>query len=241
MKVNFPKGFLEASDGHAQPQQGQPLAWHNLCRRARELGIPVVYAGDGLDLIIWGWERYFGSPATCDFMKSVDGLECYYVVGNHEGKAKWVRRLFHAYPNIHVVQSLNVNVNGIKWHIEHGDRLSLDWGPLGGLYRGMAYAMLSVAPRLWFRMMKRWRPGKMKPPLGTESEKYTRLTGIIWRRAMTDAIRRKANIIIGHTHSAERREERGFVMLDSGDLRDGSSVYVDPHGVGSIKWFGSMK
>ena len=240
MRLDCPQGFLEGSDAHVEPMQIMPLAWRSLCARAHELHIPVVANGDMLDLVIWNWQPYWGSPATCNFMASVDGLECYFVIGNHEGKAKWVRRLFHACPNIHVVQNLDINVNGVKWHIEHGDRKAIDWGPLGGLYRGVAYAFLSFAPHLWFRMMKRWRPGAMKPPPGTESEKYTKLTGIIWRRAMADALRRKANVIIGHTHTTERREERGVVLLDGGDLRDASAVYVDPTGIGSIKWFGRL-
>jgi len=218
--------------------QRMPLAWHYLCARARELKVPVVADGDIFDLIIWGWQRYWGSPATCNFMCSADGLECYIILGNHSGKIKWLRRLFYACPNIHVAQSLNINVNGVKWHIEHGDRFALDWGPLGGLYRGIAFAFLSVVPRLWLRLMARYRPGAMKPPLGTESQKYTRLTGIIWRRAMADALGRKANVIIGHTHTTERRMERGVTLLDGGDVRDGSGIYVGPRGDGSIKWYG---
>ncbi len=127
MRPSCPDGFLVYSDGHSEPGMAIAPAAVDAANAARRHHIPLILNGDMLDLIIWGWRTYRGTQALNMLRSLTQGIETYYVLGNHEGRAAWVQQLFRKQANVGVVESLDIDVNGVLWRVEHGERFALDW------------------------------------------------------------------------------------------------------------------
>jgi UDP-2,3-diacylglucosamine pyrophosphatase LpxH len=233
MKIIANHGFMVISDGHSSHMDGLPEGDRLAAAKAKALGIPLIKAGDSFDLILYGHKNFHGAPCVQETIAEAEHLPVYVLAGNHEGRIEWMRKLFKG-SKVHVCKTLDINVNGTKYHIEHGDRFASDWHHFGFLFRAVAFFMLRFAPKLWLRLTRKWQPGAMKPPTGTESGEYNRLVRHIWQNAWDDAIKHKRTNIIGHTHTAHD----GGREMDDGDSRDGSAVYVKPDGTAEVIFFG---
>ncbi len=124
---------------------------------------------------------------------------------------------------------------GALWHIEHGDRYSVDWSFMRPVYQAVAEAMLMVSPKLWLRICRRWLPTTIRAT--GERTKYDHAIGVCWANAIKDGVRRRSNVVLNHTHmAADSRLGTGLCVMDTGDTRDGSVVIIDPTGA-DVNWF----
>ena len=223
-------GFCECSDAHIPPNGAIPLVIYTLANECYHAKKPFILNGDTLDLIIHGLEAYRKGLAVKGLRTLLCMVDTYIIVGNHEVRANWLKTLFKGVKSIKVVNSLDIEVRGCKWHIEHGDRYSLDWSWLRPVYTKVALIMIVMAPGLWLRICRRWRPSALEQ--AGERDKYTRLTGLIRYNALNDAILRKSSVIIGHTHLEGMIRQSCITIWDGGDARDGSGIRVLPDGTG---------
>lgn len=218
------------SDAHLAPDDDLPVL-EEAVTWAKNHEFAVVFAGDILDLIIYGRRAYqkhspylIGSRRRNNLLALKVSIRRLiiggrYLRGNHEGLM--FRHLIDA-------DALDIKVGERVWRIEHGDRFAMDWGPLGNLFKRVAALALLFCPKLWLVFTKRWRPGPWKGVTG-EQERYNHLTGTIWAGALTWAATHPeyAGIIIGHTHTEAELRLAHTAVYDAGNIRDGSAILVE--------------
>jgi UDP-2,3-diacylglucosamine pyrophosphatase LpxH len=232
MKINAYNGAIIFGDAHRKYDEYLNTAAICLIFKAEREKKIVVLNGDTLDLVFYGKEKYEGSGIVTQLRNLSYDVDLYFVVGNHTGMMSWAKELFKN-SNVKVVKSLDVTVNNTKWHIEHGDRFSIDWGPFGWLYLLVVQAFLRIAPKFWLKLMRPWLPREVKKLKGGDSQQYTRLTGIIWSREMDWAAKHNTNFVGNHTHKTFNADF-GRQLLDAGDINDGSFVNISADGCGQI-------
>lgn len=158
--------YFISSDWHLAPQEDfyrgiSDFVYHSLNLTSWGNKTIVILNGDILDLIVWGWKDYKTAARKIDQLFT--GIPVIYIVGNHEGRIDWVKKLFAPYKkHIKVRSSLNLKINGKRWHIEHGEHYSVDWGKIGFLYSIVAFTGLKIWPKGWLRFSKfvGWVPTK---------------------------------------------------------------------------------
>jgi predicted MPP superfamily phosphohydrolase len=205
--------IFESSDWHCDPN-GLIDEAKEFIRRGKEAGATIVGCGDLLNLLPMGREKFNGAMVVNELVQALDGYPFYYVSGNHD-PYPWVVELFRDTPNIEVVKRLESELGG------------------------RTYLFTDHLPRLWYRFCKRvgWMASEAKRKASTghrERQKYNDLTGIIWRNGIKFAQHDGCCVVLGHTHtSGEFKRFAGgdtgiiSVIVDGGDLRDGTYVVVD--------------
>ena len=226
--------FYESSDWHSNPDGLIPEA-KDFIKLAKAVGARVIACGDLFNLLPMGRESFKGSMAVRELIEALDGYPMDYVSGNHD-PYPWVRELFGEVPNIHIIRALDLEMNGRLYHFTHGHQYAIDWAILRHIAPGFIEFMVEHFPRAWYAFSKwmGWVPGQIKPRIEEsyrESQRYNDATGIIWRNAIREAQRKNYCVVLGHTHTtAQLRRfidtDVGIrtVMIDGGDLREGSFV-----------------
>ena len=144
-----------------------------------------------------------------------------------------------AYPNIAIHKRLEIEWQERKYFFTHGHRWAIDWGWLG-LRRVAPWfveIMVDIAPSWWYKFC-RWRGWLASHPtrgaaIGRERERITNLSRIIWAGAADHALKHDCCVVLGHNHTAGRRERAASreigsqsYMLDEGDLPDGTYAEI---------------
>lgn len=240
--------ILTASDFHLNPNDALTKPQQAFLELGREPKTRLVINGDLLNLIIWGPDAYWHSPVLSDFKQHIPPWGLDLVTGNHEGRLSWAKSLFADCPQVQVrvARSLDLKLEGQKWHFEHGDKFSPDWGILRWLYDWSAETAAGVNRGLWLRFCRHmgWIPSELKKahrisPFTSgskESDKYCRATILTWARALDWAARHQTNLAIGHTHRGEVWPTPWLTLADSGDMEtDNSYLEITARGA-ELKW-----
>ena len=229
--------IFESSDWHCDPD-GLIDEAKEFIRRGKEAGGTILGCGDLLNLLPIGREKFNGAMVVNELVQALDGYPFYYISGNHD-PYPWVVELFRDAPNIKVVKRLESELGRRTYLFTHGHQWAIDWALLRHFAPRFVEFMVDHFPRLWYRFCKRvgWMASEAKHKASTghrERQKYNDLTGIIWRNGIRFAQHHGCCVILGHTHaSGEFRRFAGgdtgivAVMVDGGDLRDGTYVVVD--------------
>lgn len=229
--------IFESSDWHCEPD-GLIDEAKEFIRRGKAAKAMIVGCGDLLNLLPLGREKFKGARVVKELVQSLDGYPFYYVSGNHD-PYKWVAELFRDFPNVTVVKRLERELEGRVYLFSHGHQWAIDWAFLRHFAPRFVEFMVDWFPKLWYRFCRRmgWMASEAKPKAATghrERQKYDDFTGLIWRNGIRLAQHHGCCVILGHTHtSAELKrfvdENTGIVsvMVDGGDLRDGTYVVVD--------------
>ena len=208
-----------------------------------EGGHRLVGDGDLFDILPLGKKKWREAASIKQLAELLDGYPFYYVTGNHD-PYKDMRAMMEPYSaNITVYdrvhKPLEMEEEGRKYFFVHGHRWSVDWGFLGlrHIAPRIVEFMVDIAPGCWYKFCKRigWLASHPDPGASADKEKerITRLTRIIWAGASDYALRNDCCVVIGHTHTAARRERAlsktvGFqtYMVDGGNLPDGTFVEI---------------
>jgi len=229
--------IFESSDWHCGPD-GLSEEAKEFITRGKDATATIVGCGDLFNLLPLGREKFEGSSAVKELIQALDGYLFHYVCGNHD-PYRWVVELFRPFPNVEVKRRLEREVMGRTYLFTHGHQWAIDWALLRHIAPQFVEFMVDFFPKLWYRLCRRvgWLPSEAKPKAATggkEHQKYDDLTGLIWRNGIRFAQHHSLCVVLGHTHtSAELKrfvdENTGTVsvMVDGGDLRDGTYVVVD--------------
>lgn len=211
----------ESSDWHIHPEglSSQVKKW---IADGREEQAILIGNGDLSEFMYCRWQDFVGSRAVSEFEKALDGYPFTYIANNHD-PIRFVRKVYDHIPNIEIVEEKDIMVGDTLYHFEHGSRFAVDWGCLQKVNHWIA----SWFPGfwLWWQNIRGRLPSQLKEKaspdmLGKESERYKYHTGIIWRNALRDALKRNAVVIIGHTHTYGRHElAKGVIWVDGGDMQ----------------------
>lgn len=231
------KTIFESSDWHCDPD-GLIDEAKEFIRRGKEAKAIIVGGGDLLNLLPIGREKFNGARVVNELVQVLAGYPFYYVSGNHD-PYRWVVELFRDFPNVRVVKRLEGKLAGKVYLFTHGHQWAIDWAFLRHLAPRFVEFMVDYFPKPWYRFCKwvGWMASEAKRQANTgyrERQKYNDLTGIIWRNGIRFAQHHGCCVILGHTHtSGELRRFTGgnmgiiSVMVDGGDLRDGTYVVVE--------------
>ena len=229
--------IFESSDWHCDPDSLIEKA-KEFISRGKQAGAIIVGGGDLFNLLPIGRDKFNGARVVNELVQVLDGYPFYYVSGNHD-PYRWVVELFRDVPNIKVVKRLEGKLAGRVYFFTHGHQWAIDWALLRHFAPRFVEFMVDYFPRLWYHFCQRvgWMASEAKRQASTgywERQKYNDLTGIIWRNGIRFAQHNDCCVILGHTHtSGELRRFTGAstgitsVMVDGGDLRDGTYVVVD--------------
>jgi len=229
--------IFASSDWHCDPDSLIDEA-KEFIRRGKEAKTMLVGGGDLLNLLPIGREKFKGARVVNELVQALDGYPFHYVSGNHD-PYRWVVELFRDFPNIKVMKWLEGELGGQAYFFTHGHQWAIDWAFLRHFAPRFVEFMVDYFPKLWYRFCKRmgWMASEAKRQTGAgyrERQKYNDLTGIIWRGGIRFAQHRGCCVILGHTHtSGELKRFTGgnmgiiSLMVDGGDLRDGTYVVVD--------------
>jgi len=242
MSLSYPEEttagiIFESSDWHCQPDGLIPEAGE-LIARGKETGAMLIGCGDLLDLLPLGREKFRHAGAVRELVSSLDGYPFYYVCGNHD-PYRWVVELFQPFPNIKVLRRLVYRRDSRTYYFTHGHQWAIDWALLRYVAPNIVQFMVDFCPGLWYRFCKRagWMASEVKPRVATgqkERQQYDDFTGLIWRNGIRFAQHHGLCVVLGHTHTSGKLERfvdsstgTIVIMVDGGDLRDGTYVVVD--------------
>ena len=229
--------IFESSDWHCGPDRLIEEA-KEFITRGKDAKATIVGCGDLFDLLPLGRERFQGSSAVNELIQALDGYPFYYVCGNHD-PYRWVVELLRSFPNVKVVRRLQREVMGRTYLFTHGHQWAIDWALLRHIAPRFVEFMVDFFPRLWYRFcrMVGWLASEAKPKAATghkERQRYDDLTGIIWRNGIRFAQHHSLCVVLGHTHTSgelkrfvDNNRRAISVMVDGGDLQDGTYVVVD--------------
>ncbi len=225
--LNSATKILTASDFHLNPNDALTKPQRAFLELGQEPGTRIVINGDFLNLIIWGPDAYWHSPVLSDIKKHIPPWGLDLIVGNHTARQSWLQSLFvDQQIQVRVARSLDLKIEGQKWHFEHGDRFSVDWGFFRWLYSWSAETAAGINRGAWLKFCRHngWIPSELKkakrnsPSSSRESEKYSRATLLTWARALDWAARHQTNLAIGHTHRGMVWTTPWLTLADSGDM-----------------------
>lgn len=229
--------IFESSDWHCDPNNLTDEA-KEFIKRAKDAEATIVGCGDLLNLLPIGREKFRGASVVKELIRALDGYPFYYVTGNHD-PYKWVVELFGGYPNVKVRKRLEVELAEGFYVLTHGHQWAIDWAFLRHFAPRFVEFMVDWFPGLWYRFCRRvgWLASEAKPKAArsyVERQKYDDLTGIIWRNGIRFAQHHSRCVVLGHTHTTGQLKrfvdaEMGIrsVLVDGGDLRDGTYVMLD--------------
>ena len=224
----------ESSDWHIYPDGLSPQV-RNWITEGKKQHAMLIGNGDLSEFMYRRWQDFIDSKAVRELEEVLDGYPFTYIANNHD-PIRFVRKVYAHIPNIEVVEEKDVVVGDTLYHFEHGSRFAVDWR----LLQPVNHWIASWFPRpwLWWQNIRGTLPSQLKEKAGgaitgKESEKYRHHIGIIWRRALRDALKRNAVTVIGHTHKYAKHElAEGVVWLDGGDMqKDRDYLRITEQGV----------
>ncbi len=227
-----------SSDWHCQPDKLKKsvVEWITLGKLGHHR---LIGDGDLFDILPLGVKKFENAASIKELAALLDGYPFDYVAGNHDPH-RTMKKLLAPYPTIILHKQLELEERDRTYLINHGHGWGLHWGYFGLRHFApwIVEKAVDVAPGMWYRFCRSrgWlaHPGTEEREPGLESQKKaTRLTRLIWAGASDHALNKDCCVIVGHTHTAGRRErgigrEQGFecYMIDDGDLPDGSYVEI---------------
>lgn len=229
--------ILVSSDWHCAPDKLKEVVV-NWIGQGKEGNLRLVGDGDLFDILPWGREKWEQPTSIEQMVKLLDGYPFDYVAGNHD-PYNIMKKLMAPYPTITVHKRLQVEEGGRKYLFTHGHRWAIDWGFLGlrRVAPCIVETIVDIAPGLWYKFCRQqgWLASHPIPgaSVSKERERITNLTRIVWAGASSYALQSDCCVVVGHTHTAGRREhgiskEVGFqaYMVDDGNLPDGTYVEI---------------
>jgi len=225
--------------GLACSSRGTPSAGEEVDCSGKKEQAALIGNGDLSEFMYCRWQDFVGSRAVREIEKTLDGYPFTYIADNHD-PTRFVRKVYGHIPNIEIREEKDMAVGDILYHFEHGSRFALDWHVLQKINHWIA----SWFPGfwLWWQNTRGKLPSQLKGKAGAamfgrESERYNDATGIIWRNALVDALKRNAVVIIRHTHTYSKHElAKGLVWVDGGDMqKDCDYLRITEQGVEHLR------
>jgi len=224
----------ESSDWHIYPDG---LSWQvkNWITEGKKEHAILIGNGDLSEFMYRRWQDFVDSTAVRELEELLDGYPFIYIANNHD-PIRFVRKVYGHIPKVEIVEEKDVPVGDTLYHFEHGSRFAVDWR----LLQVVNHWIASWFPGfwLWWQNRRGRLPSQLKEKADRvitekESERYRYHTGIIWRNALRDALKRNAVTVIGHTHTYGKHElAKGLVWVDGGDIqKDRDYLRITEQGV----------
>jgi hypothetical protein len=135
-----------------------------------------------------------------------------WILGNHEGRLEWLRKVLWMVPPERIVRTLDLTIEGKPYHFEHGHMFS-EWRWLSMIAPAITeYLTTNALTRKWWYGFCSER-GWLASGLPQSSERYELLVSMIWGWASLDADRHKRCNVIGHSHHGPMRTDN---LIDCG-------------------------
>jgi len=163
-----------------------------------------VLVGDILNILPHGFSPW-QTPEGRQTIESIDKNtpdDVWYVIGNHEGRLSWIKKLFSPYPKWQgrIVRRLDMEIDGRVYHFEHGHKFT-EWWVLRHIADDWVefVTTLPIIREWWYKfcIYQGWIPSKAKNPLRT----YSVLLGIYWGMVVQRAMREGRSWVVGHSHT----------------------------------------
>ena len=214
--------IYESSDWHIRPE-GLPSHIEKWIAEGKKEKAVLIGNGDLSEFMYRRWQDFVGSATVRQLEEALDGYPLIYIATNHD-PIRFVRKVYGHIQNIEIVEEKDIKVRDTLYHFEHGSRFALDWRCLQKINHWIA----SWFPGFWlgWQKVRGNLPSQLKEKAGPamaekESERYKFHTGVIWRNALRDALKRNAVVVIGHTHTYGRQEFAwGSIWVDGGDMQE---------------------
>lgn len=195
--------WLLTSDWHLNPGDIMPPLTKKDFPNVTNIGL----VGDIINVLPLGinsWKTTEGKTTIESIARLTELAPVYYVFGNHEGRLSWLKLLLKDYPEVQILRSIEVNVNGEKWRIEHGHRFS-EWCLLRYVADDIVewFTTNPLTLKLWYRFCVKmgWLPGQYLNSRAIRREKYERKIIAYWAFIMNAARSKEEGYIVGHSHT----------------------------------------
>ena len=200
------------SDIHLEPND----SW------TRTLKLPesgkLILVGDTFNVLPYGWNRWQEDDAQAAVKSLLSHIpkDSVFVFGNHDGRLSWLKALVAPFP---AVRQLDLEIQGRRFRFLHGHQFTY-WRILARVADEFVETMVgcSLTRKAWYNFCrsKRW----MASGMPQSNPKYAAILITAWGWAMKEALDKKTNLVMGHTHTQWFSWTQSYTVTDLGAGRE---------------------
>lgn len=174
----------------------------------------LVIVGDAFNVLPYGWKRWQeeDARATVRSLLSLIPKDSVFVFGNHDGRLSWLKTLVAPFP---AVRQLDLEIQGRRFRFMHGHQFTY-WRILAPIADEFVETLVgcSLTRKAWydFSKSKGWMATGMPPG----NPKYAAMLITAWGWAMKEALDKKTNLVMGHTHTRWFSWTQSYTVTDLG-------------------------